>query len=178
MNDYLIEEYRKLSTELRDLTKIEKFARRLPVQLEYINQAIEETKDMDGTILELGLGGGRTLEYLEKKTSSPILVFEKSTHSTLKNNRTTTQLVRGDFFTTIPQTCEEMNVDVRMIHADIGTSDYIGDISRFDPLCKIFTKIVPTGGVVICDRPLNFPSFKLLANAHESGWPYYLWKKE
>lgn len=177
MNDNLLEEYRELSTRLRDLTKIEKLARRFPVQIDYIDQAIEETKEIDGVILELGLGGGRTLEYLEKKSSSPIVVFEKSINSDLKLERQSTQLVEGDFLETIPEILKSQQLTVRMVHADIGTRDYLNDINRFEPLREIFEDIVPSGGIVVCDRPLNFSSFKLLANAHKSGWPYYLWKK-
>ena len=177
MNEHLLKEYRELSEELGSLTRIERLARRFPVQIEFINRAIKETKEVDGAILELGLGEGRTLEYLERITSAPIFVFEIDEKTNLHFCRASTQLVKGDLFKTLPQMLGSQELNVRMVHADIGTTDYFNDISRIEPLRAIIEKVVSTGGVLVCDRPIIFQGFKLLANSHKSGWPYYLWKK-
>ncbi|MGL1932596.1 MAG: hypothetical protein OCC45_12695 [Desulfotalea sp.] len=177
MCDYLQKEYLSLSQELKKLTRIERLARRLPIQIDLISQAIEETNKLDGIILELGLGEGRTLEYLENNTSSPIIVFEIDDNAKMNNVRKTTKLVKGDIFETLPKMLGTLSQGVRIAHVDIGTTDYSDDIDRISPLQRILESVVNVGGFIVCDRPIDFPSFELLSNTHSSGWPYYLWRK-
>ena len=174
---HLIEEYHELTNELRNLTRIERLARRLPVQIRYINYAIDQTKGLDGVILELGLGDGRTLEYIEYRTSSQIFVFEIDDDKKLINNKESTKLVKGNFIHTIPKTIQNEKLQVRIVHADIGSTDYMNDLKTLNPLREIADNFVQVGGVVICDRPILYQKFSLLHCAHEEGWPYYLWKK-
>jgi hypothetical protein len=178
MNIDLIKEYNLISNELKNLTRIERLARRLPIQIEFINRALDEVREINGDVWELGLGEGRTLEYMESKTKSPITVFEIDEKAVLDNNKKTTKLVIGDIFKTIPGISKDQSTPVKMVHADIGTTNYSDDISRVASLSDLLAPIVASNGVILCDRPIVFTSFELLLHAHDVGWPYYLWKKK
>lgn len=178
MSTDLIREYNLIINELKKLTRIERLARRLPIQIEFIDRALDEVNEISGDIWELGLGEGRTLEYIESKTSSPITVFEIDEKSGLSDNKKSTRLVTGDIFTTIPRIYKNLPSPVKLVHADIGTTDYLDDLSRVAPLTDLLTPIVVNKGIILCDRPVVFPNFELLFHAHDRGWPYYLWKKK
>ena len=59
------------------MSRLESFRRRLTAQIDGINWAIEQTKDTQGDILEMGLGNGRTYDHLRENTDRRIWVIDR-----------------------------------------------------------------------------------------------------
>ena len=167
-----------LSGELGRLTRLERFARRFPIQIDFLGRALALTEDVAGSVWEIGLGGGRTLEYLETRTEKPITVFEIDDVVEFSPMRSGTTLVKSDLIADLPNIVRQHRNSVAFVHVDIGTTDYVDDLGRLAALGEQLGEVLNKGGVIVSDRPVAFSGLKLIASSHQAGWPCYMWQQQ
>ena len=174
----LIDEYNQIVNELKTLTELERFMRQFPAQIDYLKKAIGEGFNENDYIWELGHGWGRTLEFIESRCSNPIIVFEKENRIKLRSKSKKTKLVYGDLFQIIPVIIEKFVGEVKLVHIDIGTLNYIDDIENYSALSSLLEPVLMKNGFVISDRPIHMSdNFEMIDNNHDKQWPAYIWKK-
>lgn len=135
-------------------SRLDLFIDRMVSQRACLDFAIAETADMDGPVLELGLGNGRTYHHMKQRVSGrDILVFERAVAAHPDSTPPESMTVLGDVTETLPQTLERLGPVASLIHADLGGHNREkNDIfaRRISPLVE--PMLAPGGLMVSSDR--------------------------
>jgi hypothetical protein len=138
------------------MSRLESAIRRLEAQRDCLNRAAHLLKDLEGPVLELGLGNGRTYDHMRKlMPDRRIFVFERKAMAHPDSMPPASDLIEGDFRETIPSAMQLIVSPAALIHADIGSGDRqtTAELARWlgtalKPFCQI-------GTVIVSDQPLD-----------------------
>ena len=106
------------------LSRLDSFIRRLEAQRACLDVAAKAIDGLDGTVLELGLGNGRTFDHLrERLPEREIIVFEREVRAHPDCIPDDDHLVLGSIEETLPAFAERAPGQAILVHSDIGTGD-------------------------------------------------------
>jgi len=140
---------------LRPASRLDAFIRRIAAQRACLNAAAALIAPLDGPVLELGLGNGRTFDHL--RTLFPardIYVFdiEVAAHPACIPDNAHMRL--GDFRESLPGFAREGKPPAALVHADIGSPDRARDAALAAWLGPALVPVVRPGAIVATDRAL------------------------
>jgi hypothetical protein len=140
------------------MSRLESMIRRLTAQRACLNAAAEMVKGLDGMVLEVGLGNGRTYDHLrELFPERDIYVCEKNVGAHPDCIPPDDRLLLGDARETLPEARPWMEGKVALANVDVGN----GIIAQNAPLAAaIMPLIVPLvrgGGIVASDLSFDLP---------------------
>ena len=133
-------------------SRLDQFIRRIKAQRACLNLAARLIGGMDGPILELGLGNGRTYDHLrELFPGRDIYVFERDVSAHPDCIPDAAHLLQGDFKETVPGALARIGAPAALIHGDIGSADtelaaWLGPALRL---------LAAPGAVILSDRELG-----------------------
>lgn len=108
---------------------------------------------IDGLILELGLGNGRTYDHLrEKFTTQRILVFDRSADTHPASMPSEEDIVLGEISETIKRF---VGTGAALAHIDIGTIYADTDAATLTWLPHSIVAVLAQGGLVASGLPLK-----------------------
>jgi hypothetical protein len=141
-----------------DLSRLDSFIRRLEAQRACLDLASEAISGLDGIVLELGLGNGRTYDHLrERLPEREIIVFEREVRAHPACIPDSDHLVLGSIEETLPSFAERCAGQAILVHSDIGT----GDAGRNQALAAWLAEALPPllrpGAWVAADQALVAP---------------------
>ncbi|MCX7560426.1 hypothetical protein OS190_12690 [Sulfitobacter sp. F26204] len=136
------------------MSRLESMSRRLTAQIEGLNWAAAQIKDIQGDILELGLGNGRTYDHLRQELPDRrIWVIDRI----LKPHPSCVP-PKQDF---LQGEAEEMlrkmaarNIRIAMAHYDFGFGVKELDAAEGEKLSPFITALVAKGGLIVSQQPL------------------------
>ncbi|TIL80036.1 MAG: hypothetical protein E5Y81_07840, partial [Mesorhizobium sp.] len=101
------------------MTRLENFISRMTAQRDILDQVCPEVAKMEGLVLELGLGNGRTYHHLrERLPGRRIVVFDRELSAHASSIPDAEDFVLGE----IRETAKRfIGIDAALVHADIGT---------------------------------------------------------
>jgi hypothetical protein len=106
------------------VSRLDSFIRRLEAQRACLNLAAELVRDVDGDVLELGLGNGRTYDHLrELLPDREIYVCERYVAAHPDCVPPSRLLLLGDMRETLPAVRARLARRVALAHLDAGTGD-------------------------------------------------------
>src|SRR5690349_25041692 len=106
------------------MSRLDSFIRRLEAQRACLNRAAELIRDLDGIVLELGLGNGRTYDHLrELMPERDIYVCERRVAAHPDCVPPPERLILGDMRETLPAARTRLGGRVALAHLDAGTGD-------------------------------------------------------
>lgn len=150
---------------------------RLATQKHCLEYACAELQETRGVILELGLGKGRTFDHLRKLFPDwPIYVFDLQLHAPPDCVPAAGFLRLGDFRETLADPALNA-LDIRLVHADVGSEDLGGDARMMGELAPLIDRLLPVGALVLTDREMliaRWRSVPLPEAAH--GWRYFIYR--
>ena len=95
---------------------------RLETQRACLAWAIDAVADLDGPVLEIGLGKGRTYDYLRHHACErDIQVFDRDVHCPDDVRPPVDRLTLGDFRDTLAAAADRLPPAAALAHADIGS---------------------------------------------------------
>ncbi|TIW36238.1 MAG: hypothetical protein E5V71_18445, partial [Mesorhizobium sp.] len=101
------------------MTRLENFISRMTAQRDILDQVCPEVAKMEGLVLELGLGNGRTFHHLrERLPGRRIVVFDRELGAHASSIPEAENLVLGEIRETA---IRFIGIDAALVHADIGT---------------------------------------------------------
>ena len=106
------------------MSRLDSFIRRLEAQRACLDATPDWIAGIDGPILELGLGNGRTYDHLRGlHPTRAIYVFERqpAAHPDCMPDRE--HLILGDIRSTLPAVLPRLPGRAAMVHNDLGTGD-------------------------------------------------------
>lgn len=152
------------------MSRLDSFIRRLEAQracLDLAARAIDgiggegrEASGARGTVLELGLGNGRTYDHLRSRLPDrSIIVFEREVRAHPDCIPDSEHLVLGSIEETLPAYALERPGEAVLVHSDIGTGDAERNRKLAAWLAGALPPLLKPGAWVVADQALDERSF-------------------
>jgi hypothetical protein len=158
------------------MSRLDSFIRRLSAQRDILNAVHEQVNRIEGPILELGLGNGRTYDHLrELFPDRRIVAFDREARAYSSSTPQCENLVLGEIRETIR---DFLGTDAALAHADIGTGHDDLDAVTLTWLPHAMADIVRSGGVAISGLPLVHPDLiEMRIPASVPAGRYFLYRR-
>jgi len=145
------------------VSRLDSFIRRLEAQRACLNHAAELIAAVDGAILELGLGNGRTYDHLrELFPRRDIYVCERRVAAHPDCIPPDDRLLLGDMFDTLPAAREWLAGRVALAHFDAGTGDATANLDLAAGLRPLILPLLAVGAVLATQQPMDGPQLAAL----------------
>jgi hypothetical protein len=145
------------------MSRLDSVIRRLEAQRACINAAAGLVGGIDGVVLELGLGNGRTYDHLrEVFPDRDIYVCERRVAAHPDCIPPADRLLLGDMRETLPQARDRLGGRVALAHLDAGTGDATANRGLADALLPLVLPLLCGGAVLVSDPPFNAPELTAL----------------
>jgi hypothetical protein len=137
------------------MSRLDSFIRRLQAQRACLDRAAMLIRDLEGPVLELGLGNGRTYDHLrERLPGRTIFVFDRQIAAHPDSVPPDDCLLIGDLRETIPLAADRFGRCAALIHADIGSGDAAANRTLVAGLAPYLVRILRPGGLLASDQPM------------------------
>ncbi len=159
------------------MTRLDSAIRRLQAQRACLDRAAALVRGMDGPVLELGLGNGRTYDHLRARLPGrDIFVFERAPAAHPDCMPPADRLIVGDFLETLAQI--RLPAPAALVHADIGTGDKAASLALAEALARLLPPLTAPGAVAAADQPLPLAGWSVepLPEGVAAG-RYYLYRR-
>ena len=161
------------------MSRLEDLAHRLLTQQAALNLAVELIGPMEGIVVELGLGKGRTFDHLrERLPERKIYVFDRELSCEPELAPAGEFRVFGEITTTLPAFCRQFAGQAVLVHSDLGTRDRARDMPLVEFVAGNLDDLLKPGAVVASDRPMENAPWTRLPDLREmERFPYYMYRK-
>ncbi len=145
------------------MSRLDSFIRRLEAQRACLDRAAELIAGLDGIVLELGLGNGRTYDHLrELFPGRDIYVCERQVAAHPDCIPPAERLLLGDLRETLPAGRARLGGKVVLAHLDAGTGDADGNKALAAELLPLVVPLLCAGGVLASDPVMECPELEAL----------------
>ena len=150
------------------MSRLDSFIRRLEAQRACLNRAAELIEGVDGAVLELGLGNGRTYDHLRELFQSQnaqgrdIYVCERRVAAHPDCIPPDDRLLLGAMFDTLPAARARLGGRVALAHFDAGTGDTAGNLRLAAGLRPLILPLLSTGAVLATQQVMDGPELQTL----------------
>lgn len=144
----------------QNMSRLDSFIRRMTAQRDILNHICDGVKYLDGPVIELGLGNGRTYDHLrERFPDRRIIAFDRAVGSHKSSTPQPDNLIIGEIRDTA-QTF--VGVDAALVHADIGTGYDEKDAVTLTWLPQLAVALLAPQGIVASGLELRHPALEQL----------------
>ena len=145
------------------MSRLDSFIRRLEAQRACLNHAAELVRDIDGVVLELGLGNGRTYDHLrELFPDRDIYVCERRVAAHPDCVPPPERLVLGEMRETLPALHGRLGGRVVLAHFDVGTGDAAANLALAAELTPLIGPLLRAGAMLVADPRIEAPGLLAL----------------
>ena len=138
------------------MSRLDSFVRRLQAQRACLEQAALLIQTVDGPVLELGLGNGRTYDHLrELLPDREIFVFERRVAAHANCIPDEAHLIKGDVRDTLPRADERIAAPAALAHIDCGTDDAERNAALALEISEHLASLMHPRGVVVSDQGIS-----------------------
>ena len=138
------------------MSRLDSFIRRLEAQRACLDHAAGLIAGLDGAVLELGLGNGRTYDHLrELFPARDIFVCERAVAAHPDCVPPPERLILGDMRDTLPAARARLGGRVALAHLDAGTGDAVANRILATALIPLVAPLLCAGGILVSDPPFD-----------------------
>ena len=138
------------------MSRLDSFIRRLEAQRACLDWAANLVGAMDGDVLELGLGNGRTYDHLRKLfPTRAIYVCERSVSAHPDCIPPSSLLLLGDMRETLPAVRSRFADRIALAHLDAGTGDVEASKALADEITPLIVPLLRADGVLVSEPILS-----------------------
>ena len=146
------------------MSRLDSVIRRLIAQRACLGLAASLIEGLDGHVLELGLGNGRTFDHLrEILPGREIFCFDRQVAAHPDCIPDPGHLFLGELEETLPQAVARLGARAALVHVDIGSGDEAASRRLGVWLAGRLPSLLAPGAVLISDQPLPQPDWRSLA---------------
>jgi hypothetical protein len=146
------------------VSRLDSFIRRLEAQRACLNHAAQSIAGLDGAVLELGLGNGRTYDHLrELFPDRAIYVCERHVAAHPDCVPPPDMLILGDMRDTLPAAQARLGGHVVLAHLDAGSGDAVANRALAAELIPLVVPLLCAGGILVSDPPVERAELKALS---------------
>lgn len=164
------------------MSRLDAMIARLLTQRAALDAAVRQVARLDGPVLEIGLGKGRTYSHLRRALPErEIFAFDKELHAPPDAVPPAPYLRLGDFRDTLPAMAGEIP-PAALAHADIGSEDRQADAALARAIAAPIARLMAEGGLVLSDRALSHPRLREIETpradlpAGVAPWRYFTYR--
>ena len=140
------------------MSRLDSFIRRLQAQRACLDRAAELIAGLDGAVLELGLGNGRTYDHLrELFPGRDIYVCERHVAAHPDCIPPKDRLLLGDMFDTLPAARPWLAGRVVLAHFDAGTGDAVANRDLAAGLRPLILPLLRADGILVTQQAMDGP---------------------
>jgi hypothetical protein len=144
------------------LSRLESFIRRMEAQRDCLAEAARLVRGIEGPVLELGLGNGRTYDHLrEILPGREIFAFDRAVNAHPDCIPDDDHVILGDLPGTLDGWLARHGAPAALVHCDAGTGDAASNISLAERMGPAIDAVMAPGGVVVCDQAIVGPRLYL-----------------
>lgn len=145
------------------MSRLDSAIRRLEAQRACLDAAARLIAEIDGLVLELGLGNGRTYDHLRQLfPRRDIYVCERRVAAHPDCIPPADRLLLGDMRETLPQVRDRLGGGVALAHLDAGTGDAAANRALADAVLPLVLPLFCEGAVLVSDPPFAAPELAAL----------------
>ncbi len=142
------------------MSRLDSFIRRITAQRDCLDRAFALIGDLPGTILELGLGNGRTYNHIrEGCPGREVFVFERKVSAHPVDIPDTEHLIEGDLFETLPGALSRIGQSAALAHIDIGSGRPERDARIAAFISAELPALMAEAAVILSDQELDLPGW-------------------
>ena len=165
-------------------SRLERMIARLATQRALLDWGAGRVAGLDGPILEIGLGKGRTYSHLcGLFPDRDIWAFDFEVHAPAHSRPDPGRILLGDFRETLLACWTAVGAPPALVHADIGTESRRADtpLARF--VGSVMAQRLAPGGLLLGDRDMGSVGLTRLETPTAAlpegiaAWPYYLYRR-
>lgn len=137
------------------MSRLESMRRRLSAQIDGLNWAAVQIQDLTGSVLELGLGNGRTYDHLrERLPDRRIWVIDRVLQCHPSCVPPADSFLQGEAEDKLRELARIDNA-IALAHYDFGYGDKEKDVAEGARLSPLIKAVMRDGGLVISQQPLS-----------------------
>jgi hypothetical protein len=137
------------------MSRLDSFICRVTAQRDVLNHILAEVAAMEGPVIELGLGNGRTYDHLrEGLPGRRIIAFDRALAAYGSSTPEPENLVIGEIRETA---AAFQGMDATLVHVDIGTGYADRDAVTLTWLPGLIARLLCSGGIAASGLPLDHP---------------------
>ncbi len=145
------------------MSRLDSFIRRLEAQRACLDRAAELIRDIDGFVLELGLGNGRTYDHLRSLFADrAIYVCERQVAAHPDCVPPPEMLILGDMRETLRAVQGRLGGRIAFAHLDVGTGDAAANQVLAAQLTPSIVPLLCRGAVLAADPAIECPDLEAL----------------
>jgi S-adenosylmethionine-dependent methyltransferase len=145
------------------MSRLDSFIRRLEAQRACLDRAAELIRDLDGFVLELGLGNGRTYDHLRSLfPDRAIYVCERQVAAHPDCVPPPEMLILGDMRETLRALRGRLGERIAFAHLDVGTGDAAANQVLAAQLMPSLVPLLRSGAVLAADPSIDFSDLEML----------------
>ena len=138
------------------MSRLDSFIRRLQAQRACLDRAAELVRGVDGFVLELGLGNGRTYDHLRSLfPDRAIYVCERRVAAHPDCVPPADKLILGDMRESLAAARGRLGGHVALAHLDVGTGDAAANLALAAELTPKIVPLLCAGAVLAADPPIE-----------------------
>jgi len=146
------------------MSRLDSFIRRLEAQRACLNLAAELTRHLDGVVLELGLGNGRTYDHLRSiLPERDIYVCDRQVAAHPDCVPSAERLLLGDMRETLAEARGWLGGRVVLAHLDVGTGEAAANRALAAELTPLVVPLLCPGALLVSDPPIEAPELEALS---------------
>lgn len=139
------------------MSRLDSMIRRLEAQRACLGHAAGLIVGVEGPVLELGLGNGRTFDHLrELLPDREIFAFDLTIAAHPASIPDAHHMIVGDMRDTLPHCGARVGGPAALVHCDLGTGDETANTALAQWLSPLITDRVAPGGIVVSNIALEF----------------------
>ncbi len=145
------------------MSRLDSVIRRLEAQRACLGRACDLIADLDGPVLELGLGNGRTYDHLrEILPSRAIYCFDRQIAAHPDCIPDDDHMFLGDLSETLPMAVDRLGRSAVLAHVDIGSGDEEASRALGVWLADELPALLAQGALVVSDQPVPHAAWQTL----------------
>jgi hypothetical protein len=145
------------------VSRLESFIRRLEAQRACLEVAADLIGGLDGEVLELGLGNGRTYDHLRKLfPHRNIYVFERTVAAHPDCVPPPQFLLLGDMRETLPAVRARLAERVVLAHLDPGNGEIAASKALADQIAPLIVPLLRLNGLLVSEPPVTGDDLRAL----------------
>ena len=136
------------------MSRLDSMLRRLTAQRDGLNWAAEQISAMDGDVLDMGLGNGRTYDHLREILSSRrIWVIDRVLQCHPSCVPPEQDFLQGEAKPMLERLVSEGR-KIALAHYDFGFGVKEKDVAEAASLSPVIAKAMAAGGIIVSGQPL------------------------
>ena len=161
------------------MSRLDSVIRRLQAQRACLEMAAALIEGVEGPVLELGLGNGRTFDHLRQiLPGRAIFVYERKVAAHPDCRPDEAHLIEGDIFATLPASRARLPAPAALAHADIGTGETEPNARIAAFLGAALPELMAPAAVILADRDLPLAGWQRLPPPDGiAAERYFLWRR-